>query len=66
MLELINLDEVFITLHGSYGGYTINTEIDVGEDDPIVVSFDVPNPRKDFEDNLEHQDWHVNKIHILN
>ena len=33
MLKLINLDDTFIGLHGKMGGFTIYTEIDVGEED---------------------------------
>jgi hypothetical protein len=67
MLKLINLDDTFIGLHGKMGGFTIYTEIDVGEEDgELEIIYHVPNPRKeDEEDNLDKQSWHINKIHIL-
>ena len=62
MLKLINLDDTFIGLHGKMGGFTIYTEIDVGEEDgELEVIYHVPNPRKDGEEILT---WHINKVHL--
>ena len=59
-------DNTYISFHGRFGGFTITTEIDVGDEESIDVVYKVKNPRaKEPEEDLENQDWFRNKIHIF-